>query len=156
MALSNMRYPITQRKAENAGITWVTGSDRIIWGLAWELPLFMEGTFCQYTEICRNIWKTAETPEKIRKMSPLSREDEMAEFMFLGLRMTRGISESEFERQFGSEIDAYLWVCSGKYKSMDCFWKKTRIFRRGNSCKQFRYGRFFAVNALTTNVPVLY
>ena len=30
------------RKAENAGITWAIGSDRIIWDLAWELPLFME------------------------------------------------------------------------------------------------------------------
>ena len=38
--LSSMRFPITQRKAENAGITWAIGSDRIIWGLAWELPLF--------------------------------------------------------------------------------------------------------------------
>ena len=42
MALSSMRFPITQRKAENAGITWAIGSDRIIWDLAWELPLFME------------------------------------------------------------------------------------------------------------------
>ena len=42
MALGSMRFPITQRKAENAGITWAIGSDRIIWGLAWELPLFME------------------------------------------------------------------------------------------------------------------
>ena len=30
------------KKAENAGITWAIGSDRIIWDLAWELPLFME------------------------------------------------------------------------------------------------------------------
>lgn len=42
MALSSMRFPITQRKAENADITWAIGSDRIIWGLAWELPPFME------------------------------------------------------------------------------------------------------------------
>ena len=38
----------------------------------------------------------------------------MAEFMFLGLRMTRGISKAEFERQFGSETDAIYGGCSEK------------------------------------------
>ena len=52
----------------------------------------------------------------------------MAEFMFLGLRMIRGISKAEFERQFGSEIDAIYGDVLRKYKSWDCFWKKTEGF----------------------------
>ena len=68
----------------------------------------------------------------------------MAEFMFLGLRMTRGISKAEFEWQFGSEIDAIYGDVLRKYKSMGLLWKKTEGFseQRGNSCKQFRYGGF--------------
>ena len=69
-------------------------------------------------------------PEKIReKEPPLTREDEMAEFMFLGLRMTRGISKAEFERQFGSEIDAIYGDVLRKYKSMGLLLEeKGRIF----------------------------
>ncbi|MCR4806238.1 MAG: radical SAM family heme chaperone HemW [Lachnospiraceae bacterium] len=38
----------------------------------------------------------------------LSREDEMSEFMFLGLRMSEGVRESEFERKFQVTIkDVY-------------------------------------------------
>ena len=61
--------------------------------------------------------------------APLTREDEMAEFMFLGLRMTRGISKAEFERQFGSEIDAIYGDVLRKYKSMGLLLEeKGRIF----------------------------
>ena len=41
-------------------------------------------------------------PEKIREdVTALSRNNEIEEFMFLGLRMTEGISERQFERNFG-------------------------------------------------------
>ena len=76
----------------------------------------------------------------------------MAEFMFLGLRMTRGIAKAEFERQFGSEIDAIYRDVLRKYKSMGLLLEENgRNFseQRRNPCKQFRYGGFFAVNALT-------
>lgn len=53
----------------------------------------------------------------------------MAEFMFLGLRMTRGISKAEFERQFGSEIDAIYGDVLRKYKSMGLLLEENgRIF----------------------------
>ena len=71
-----------------------------------------------------------ELNKKIReKEPPLTREDEMAEFMFLGLRMTRGISKAEFERQFGSEIDAIYGDVLRKYKSMGLLLEENgRIF----------------------------
>lgn len=53
----------------------------------------------------------------------------MAEFMFLGLRMTRGISKAEFERQFGSETDAIYGDVLRKYKSMGLLLEENgRIF----------------------------
>ena len=82
------------------------------------------------TQDMKKYLENSRTPEKIReKEPPLTREDEMAEFIFLGLRMTRGISKAEFERQFGSEIDAIYGDVLRKYKSMGLLLEeKGRIF----------------------------
>ena len=37
---------------------------------------------------------------------PVSRKAQMEEFMFLGLRMNRGVSRFDFEKYFGISIDA--------------------------------------------------
>ena len=42
----------------------------------------------------------------------------MEEFMFLGLRMTLGISTAEFEEQFGEEIHAVYGGVMKKYEAM--------------------------------------
>ena len=45
-------------------------------------------------------------PEQIREKEPvLTTEDEMAEFMFLGLRLTEGVSFVRFRQRFGKEMD---------------------------------------------------
>ena len=82
------------------------------------------------TQDMKKYLENSRTPEKIReKEPPLTREDEMAEFMFLGLRMTRGISKAEFERQFGSEIDAIYGDVLRKYKLMGLLLEENgRIF----------------------------
>ena len=41
-----------------------------------------------------------------REYERLTCKDRMEEFMFLGLRMIKGISEKEFEARFGKKIDA--------------------------------------------------
>ena len=41
-----------------------------------------------------------------REIEELSQNDQMAEFMFLGLRMMCGVEEAEFQRRFGQDIDA--------------------------------------------------
>ncbi len=43
---------------------------------------------------------------RYRDVTVLEREDEMEEFMFLGLRMTDGISGRTFRRRFGQELEA--------------------------------------------------
>ena len=82
------------------------------------------------TQDMKKYLENSRTPEKIREKEPLlTREDEMAEFMFLGLRMTRGISKAEFERQFGSETDAIYGDVLRKYKSMGLLLEENgRIF----------------------------
>ena len=49
--------------------------------------------------------------ESIRKTlcvssEPVTREEQMEEFMFLGLRMTEGVSRAEFEQHFVTTIEA--------------------------------------------------
>ena len=77
----------------------------------------------KYLENSRN-------PEKIREKEPsLTREDEMAEFMFLGLRMTKGISKADFQRCFGCTIESVYGEVLEKYESMELLLEKEgRIF----------------------------
>ena len=72
-------------------------------------------------------------PDKIREdVTALSRNNEIEEFMFLGLRMTEGISERQFERNFGCRIEDIYGSVLAKYKEMDLlehtgeFWRFTR------------------------------
>lgn len=48
-------------------------------------------------------YNSAETMRRERQTLTMS--DRMEEFMFLGLRMTKGISEKEFERRFGVKME---------------------------------------------------
>lgn len=64
-------------------------------------------------------------PERIRLMEPvLSREDEMAEFMFLGLRMTEGVSEAAFRQEFGVEMREIYGEVLKKYTGMELLEEK--------------------------------
>lgn len=58
-------------------------------------------------------------PEKIRgDREALSLEAEMSEFMFLGLRMTKGVSKAEFLECFGVPIESVYGNVLDKYKSV--------------------------------------
>jgi len=74
--------------------------------------------------------ESSKNPEKIREKEPsLTREDEMAEFMFLGLRMTKGISKADFQRCFGCTIESVYGEVLEKYESMELLLEKAgRIF----------------------------
>lgn len=53
----------------------------------------------------RNLHKYLESGPVKEKRQELSREEQMEEFMFLGLRMTKGIKEREFQKLFGKTVD---------------------------------------------------
>ena len=69
-------------------------------------------------------------PEQIRNNREiLTREDEMAEFMFLGLRMTEGVSKAEFQEYFGIAIEKIYGKVLEKYKHQGLLVEKEdRIF----------------------------
>lgn len=48
----------------------------------------------------------------------LTEKDAMAEFMFLGLRMTEGISKAEFEKDFGTPIERIYGSVIEKYRRL--------------------------------------
>ena len=53
----------------------------------------------------------------------------MAEFMFLGLRMTKGISRGEFREAFGCTVESIYGLVLEKYKNMALLVEKDgRIF----------------------------
>ncbi|MBE5961831.1 MAG: oxygen-independent coproporphyrinogen III oxidase [Lachnospiraceae bacterium] len=50
--------------------------------------------------------RNCENPEQLREdVERLDRKDEMEEFMFLGLRLCKGINKAEFAKQFGCSIE---------------------------------------------------
>lgn len=53
-----------------------------------------------------------------------TRRDEMEEFMFLGLRMTRGISKTEFQKRFGTAIENVYGNIITKYKEKELLLEK--------------------------------
>ena len=64
---------------------------------------------------------------KIRKKSELlTKEDEMSEFMFLGLRMTKGVSKDDFQEYFGTAIENIYGEILEKYKSQGLLMEKNR------------------------------
>lgn len=50
----------------------------------------------------------------IRESEPLSMQDEMEEFMFLGLRLISGVSEAEFLRRFARSMESVYGAVLGK------------------------------------------
>lgn len=82
------------------------------------------------TDSMEEYLKNSGSPEKIRKnQENLSTYDEMAEFMFLGLRMTEGISVKRFQECFGVPIEKiYGKVIDGYKKQGLLIEKNGRIF----------------------------
>lgn len=82
------------------------------------------------TDSMEEYLKNSGCPEKIRKnQENLSTYDEMSEFMFLGLRMTEGISMKRFQKCFGVPIEKiYGKVINGYKKQGLLIEKNGRIF----------------------------
>lgn len=53
----------------------------------------------------RNLRKYLEEGSVKEERQELSLQEQMEEFMFLGLRMTEGVSRKEFQKKFGRELD---------------------------------------------------
>ena len=66
-------------------------------------------------------------PDKIRQnMESLTEADEMAEFMFLGLRMTEGVSMEAFAEYFGKNISPFYEKYGSTLHLGDPFYRASR------------------------------
>lgn len=80
--------------------------------------LFGERRWSNERELLSYI-KAAEQGQDVRReIEPLSENARMEEFMFLGMRMMRGVSRGEFRRQFGKSIEQVYGGVLEKYRRL--------------------------------------
>ena len=91
-----------------------------------------EYRFCN-TRNLQEYLENSRKPRIIRRdVAALSEKEQQEEFMFLGLRMTKGISVQEFRGRFGKEIEEIYGQVLKKYEAMGFleesggFWRFTR------------------------------
>ena len=103
-----------------------------------DLETYLKG---QYVDLSRILQKGLENPGRESGNGPgeqqnlpaevtvLDKTQQMEEFMFLGLRMTEGISRAEFRRQFGMEPEGIYGARLQKFQSQGLVEQKEgRIF----------------------------
>lgn len=87
------------------------------------------------THQMREYLKESRNPDQIRKdVTVLSRNEQIEEFMFLGLRMTEGISEKKFEENFNVRLMDIYGDILQKYEEtgfMEHIETKWRLTRKG-------------------------
>lgn len=87
------------------------------------------------THQMREYLKESRNPDQIRKdVTVLSRNEQIEEFMFLGLRMTEGISEKKFEENFDVRLMDIYGDILQKYEEtgfMEHIETKWRLTRKG-------------------------
>lgn len=91
-----------------------------------------EYRFCN-TRNMQEYLENSRNPRAIRRdIAALSEKEQQEEFMFLGLRMTKGISVQEFRERFGKEIEEIYGKVLEKYEALgfleksNDFWRFTR------------------------------
>lgn len=83
------------------------------------------------TDCMEEYLKESNRPETIRKdVQVLSEQESQEEFMFLGLRMTKGICEADFEEMFGTKMPE-------KYKRILEKYEKTGFLESDNGWWRF-------------------
>ena len=150
-ALSAMRYLTMQNREKPAAIILVTGQRLAYLGIGLGASSYMEG--CRFTNE-RDLDKYlaldfgSEVPEEreaaLKKLwgpiEELTQAQRMEEFMFLGLRMLRGVSDVDFIRLFWRENGNSLRGCD---RQADLQWpvekrrKQPCSYRMGHGCEQF-------------------
>ena len=106
---------------------WI-GTDYLGIGLG-ASSLFAGRRFCN-TDSMEQYLKYSSVPEKIRKDTVvLTKKEQEEEFMFLGLRMTEGVSEKKFRLRFGIPMAQIYGEVLEKYKNMGFLEKKEDFWR---------------------------
>lgn len=78
--------------------------------------LFEEKRFSNTGDMEEYLEESGQIEELRRDVMILTKENQMEEFMILGLRMNQGVSEVEFEKQFKTSIDTVYGEILNKYE----------------------------------------
>ena len=118
-----------QKKVWSAGIIRLLAENRLS-GPGLGASSLIDHIRFSNTDNMEEYIKNSRQPEKIRcDMERLSETDEMAEFMFLGLRMTEGVSMDVFEEYFGKKMESIYGDVLKKHLSIGMLEKKeSRIY----------------------------
>ena len=85
-------------------------------GLGLGSSSFSEGLRYENTKDLREYINLAGEPDRLRRsIRTVGRAEAMGEFMILGLRLVRGVSEAEFEERFGESPDSVFGPALDKY-----------------------------------------
>ena len=102
------------------------GASSYVNGIRYERTRDMEEYIKFYTTVDRN---ESMNESIICNKQVLSREEKMEEFMFLGLRMTNGVSVDEFKNKFSKDIFNVYGEVINKYTNMDFMkFNKDRVY----------------------------
>jgi len=117
------RYEISNYAKKNKecvhNVGYWTGIDYI--GLGLGASSMFDGarfTNLRDIEIYKEAGKKTQLPTDWETVRQLTDERKIEEFMFLGLRMMRGVSRKEFERRFKQPMDAVYGEIIARYKEM--------------------------------------
>lgn len=100
-------------------------------GLGLGASSLYDGIRYQHTEHMQEYLEKSSEPEHLKiNIEPLEEEDKWEEFMFLGLRMTKGVCEAEFEEMFGKKMP-------DRYKQILEKYKKTGFMEQENGWWRF-------------------
>lgn len=99
-------------------------------GLGLGAASLWEGERFSNTDNWKDYLENSGNPEQIRcNRDVLTKEMEMAEFMFLGLRMTKGVSKIEFRDRFAISMEEKYGQILSKYKEVNLLKEeKNRVF----------------------------
>lgn len=88
--------------------------------------------FSNERELSRYLGRVSRGEDVYAQAEPVSVQGQMEEFMFLGLRMMRGVSKKEFLRQFGREMEEVFGNVLKKYLALSLLGEDgDRIFLTG-------------------------
>lgn len=90
----------------------------------------------EYIRVLSSSEDVDKTDELRRDEEVLSKEAQMEEFMFLGLRLVEGVSPEEFRRQFGCDIDEVYGEVIKKYVNLGLLEYSTAPKVSGTSGKE--------------------
>jgi len=83
--------------------------------------------------------------EPLSELIELTQNDEMEEYMFLGLRMTSGVSKKDFEVRFGIDIDNVFGKVTEKNISeglLECEGDRLFLTRRGQDLANYVFAQY--------------